>query len=188
MYLTRSGIDDGLPVRFSPNGQWAAGVAQDQAVYVWSLAALPNQVLVASLPGPEREQRQYTPMVNFSPQGNYLVDRATEGSFYAWKVESQPDLSKPITHPTAQSLTAVCTADGRSLFLLGGNSLEWGDLGEPLWEVMRADHEIQDIAITPRGDKLIVLGSRHLTVVRRRFYCWGLPVWDRTWPAVQDRE
>jgi WD40 repeat protein len=191
---TRTGF---VRVSFSPNDEWAAGITTEQAVYVWSLADFPGQVPSPSFPGRERDPvdprftgitKDYNLFIKFSPQGNYLLGRSVQGNVFAWKVESQPDLSNPIAYSTARTVTPIFTTDGRSVFLLGGNSLEWGDLGEPLREVLRADYEIQDIAITSGGDKLLVLGVRHLTVVRRRFYFWGLPLWDRSWPAVGDRQ
>jgi WD40 repeat protein len=167
---------------FSPDAQWAAGVAQDKAIYVWSLAN-PNPTLLI----PYRKGPSVDPLVKFSPMRDYLIVRGTDGGVHAWKVGSQPDLSKPITHSAAGKTTVIFSKDGASVFLFEPCSLNWGDLGERLREVFRADSAIQDIAITPQRDKLIVLASWHLTFVRRRFYCWGLPLWDRPWPTIQEK-
>jgi WD40 repeat protein len=169
-------------VRFSRDGKWAGGVDRDGGVYVWSLDRPPTASILPA------EGRRLPPDVRFSPEGNFVVGRGDNGSVYSWTLGGQPDLKKSVAHYEAAKIDFVFTMDGRHLFAMGENILDWGELGQTLQPVLQAPHRLQDIALTPQGDALLVFGTRHITTIRRKTSFWGIPLWTRPWSLLAERE
>jgi WD40 repeat protein len=187
MDLSKSSSDVSIPISFSKDGKWGGGIAQDKGVYVWSSTMFPNQPPANFIPA-EGGSSHRMPAVRFSPKGDFVAGRGTGGSVYVWKVESHPDLTKPAAHYDASEIVFVFTADGQHLFSAGGNSLDWGELGQPLQPILRSNYEIHGIAMKPQGEALIVFGTRHLIIVQRKAYFWGIPLWTRPWPLLEEEE
>jgi WD40 repeat protein len=187
--LPRGGTNRGFaPIRFSRDGKWAGGVAYDGGVYVWSLDTVPDRPSSAIIPAEEKGGQWAN--VRFSPKGDFVVGRGSGGAVYAWKLGEPPDLSKPIAHydATCPVVDFSFTADGRLLFAWGGNTLDWGELGQPLQPILRTTYDLEAIAMTPQGEELIVFGTRHLITVRWKFSFWGIPLLTRPWPRLEERE
>jgi WD40 repeat protein len=172
-----------IGVDFSPDGKWAAGLAQNGAVYVWLLDKPPSGIVEPALP-----KGKGSPWLSFSPRGELLAGCTIDGGVYIWKPGETPNVLDPAARHDADYVTLVWGVEGRHLFTYGGSDVYWGEVTDKLQHVVREKSPVVGIAVPGDRRQLVVLGENHVSIMERRFYFWGVPVYTQPWPALAPRE
>jgi WD40 repeat protein len=104
-----------LAVAFRPDGRWVAAAAEDGAIWIWDLAALPL--------GPTTLRRHATEVnaLAFSPAGDLLASVDADGLLYLWDLMRLS--APPVTvraHPASANAVAFA-GDGAALYTAGAD-------------------------------------------------------------------
>jgi WD40 repeat protein len=104
-----------LAVAFRPDGRWVAAAAEDGAIWIWDLAALPL--------GPTTLRRHATEVnaLAFSPAGDLLASVDADGLLYLWDLMRLS--APPVTvraHPASANAVAFAV-DGAALYTAGAD-------------------------------------------------------------------
>jgi WD40 repeat protein len=183
--LPRSHQDSLSPIRFSPDGAWVAGVAQNRGIYLWRLESPPGPNAKAAIAPNNADGVERRPQVAFSPKGHFLAAAAVDGNIYAWELGAPTDSLKPVARYDSESAAVTFSPDDQLLFLLAGSKLGWGVPGDRL-QTYQAPSTIQAFAVSPDGHELVLLGTNHLTVLERVFSLWGIRLWHVGWPQLRE--
>ncbi len=174
------GMDSQPGVAFSPDGKWVGGLAPDRGVYVWPLDKSPGAEVKASIPTQEG-----SPGLEFNANGSLVAACSGNGDVYVWKLGEAPDLTKPIAHHDNWVHLAWGAED--FLFTFGGSDVYGGVVTGKLQLLVREDSQVNDLIVTSDRERLIVFGDKNLSILRRRLYLWGIPLYTFSWPIITRR-
>ncbi|MHB8067733.1 MAG: WD40 repeat domain-containing protein, partial [Desulfobaccales bacterium] len=171
-------------ISFSKDGKWAGGIDSSGHTYFWSLVELPIHPIspiIANTAGLTYGIDYY---IKFSPKGDYAVAKGPNADVYLWEANGQLDLLQPKEYSKNSNIRF--SADNRYLFCFADGRLSWAELGKELQTILKAKDYIDHIAMRPQGEELIVLGKSYMTTVRRKLFFWGIPLWTRPWPLLEE--
>ena len=115
VHSLRSSAGGFLVVAFRPDGRWVAAAAEDGAIWIWDLAALPL--------GPTTLRGHATEVnaLAFSPTGDMLASVDADGLLYLWDLMRLS--APPVTvraHPASANAVAFAV-DGAALYTAGAD-------------------------------------------------------------------
>ena len=161
-----------------------AGVARDLNLYVWSISD--NAVgAEARRVNMTLEIGESDPVVRFSDDGRFFAYCAFDGSLYVWNLEAPTrDLALPramVRHGSGKIRLAF-SKDAASMLSADRVGVYFGPTQGEMTRVLGSQSQPEQLLLGPDRHELIVLAARHVEIVRRKLFFWGLPLYDLRWP------
>ena len=170
------GHEDEVWTVYSPNGKW---VAVGSMGSLWLGPVSDSATMQCHLVNDARRSGLRVRGLAFSPDGVYVAATTEEGSVHVWKVNESPDLERVMAQHLGPP-KIVFSEDGRHILTHDGTLVYFGKTGEKMEKLSDQVSKVQAIGFT-NHDELVVLGSRHISWIRRSFYLWGVPVVRLGW-------
>jgi hypothetical protein len=103
---------------------------------------------------------------------------------YVWSLAATPDLGHPVAHQFAPPRIQF-SEDGNYLYSADATRVYLGRTGQTL-DLIAASKSVgvQAITVTPDSTRLAIFTTDHVILAKRRFYLWGIPLWQLPWPTM----
>ena len=124
-------------------------------------------------------------LFSFSPNNHYIASNNESGRVYCWQVDSSVNLDDYIAYyPRNSNIRIYWDESSEYLFTYSNNEINFGKIYEPLTSE-RVKSDIQNIVVSSDQEKLIVLESENVEILKKKKLIWGfLPVYSFKWPKM----
>jgi WD40 repeat protein len=172
------------PIWFSSKEDWAAGLANDACLHLWSLRKPPGWDDKPLFPE-EYEYGGFNQLVfAFSPDGTRAAATAPNGGLYVWRLGETIDRDRPVGHPGPGARVRF-SDDSKFLYAADSKNLYFGPVGNSLDIALSPKSLVQVIAVIPGHRFLAVFTKNEVLLGMRRLSVWGIPLpFDLSWPAL----
>jgi WD40 repeat protein len=180
--LPRTSSDGRATVVFDASGEYVAGRAQDQQIYVWQLNKPPRATAKALISSGGFSPEDRGQNVVFCPQGDRLLVSTEDGGLYAVQYKNPTQQRSQIGRLTSGDTHFLVADDQRTVFVYDSGRLVTGLCGEYLSTVIEHNSQIMNFVGDGMGS-IVLIARTDVTRIGRAFYLFGLPIWGLPWPA-----
>jgi hypothetical protein len=166
-------------VQFDESGEYVAGKAQDQRIYVWELKNPPRVTAKPVVPSLALSGYQTAAFCSTE----YLLVSNEDGSVYSYEYKSPTHILDQVGRLTSSAQFRVGN-NADTVFVFDTVRLLAGRCGRSLQNISEQNSRIENLADDGAGN-IVLIARREITRIGRAFYILGLPIWKIDWPSIK---